>query len=215
MEINEEIEEERMFIVDQPNGNHFEFRMFIDEDKIHFWLKEDKIFTPFTYEQSFTFDEFVQRHKIFSACDDLKEILCNLKKIYKRNKLILETKEKIKKKEEEDEEDEEEEKEEKDEKNEKEDVVIELLECTGPSERYLKFKVDNISEYKQETDNFILKKKMTENKDKDLKRLYDIQKYQINALKNIKKIFSKEGVSKENPLYKEFMEQIQKFGIII
>ena len=49
---------------------------------------------------------------------------------------------------------------------------------------------------------------MTENKDQDLKRLYDIQKYQIDALKNIKKILSTK-VSKEAPLYKAIMEQIK------
>jgi hypothetical protein len=211
MEIHEEEEEEKMFLEDLENQKHFELKMFIEDDKIHFWLKEDKIFAPYTYEKSFTFQEFVERHKIFSACEDLKEILSHLKKIYKKNKLILEEEQKKAEEKKNEEIDLDEEKLEKIKKEKEDDydkLLICLQNCGAKKYRYLHFKVDNISEYRQKTDDFILQEKMTENKDQDLKRLYDIQKYQIDALKNIKKILSTK-VSKEAPLYKAIMEQIK------
>ena len=77
-------------IKDLDNKNQYILKMFLEEDKIHFWLKEDKIHAPFTFEESLTYDQFVQLHQIFKACDDLKDIIGHLNKLYdqKRIKLI-------------------------------------------------------------------------------------------------------------------------------
>ena len=41
-----EIQEKKMYLIDGYDQIHFEFRMILEKDKIHFWLKEDKIYTP-------------------------------------------------------------------------------------------------------------------------------------------------------------------------
>ena len=84
-----EIQEKKMYLIDGYDQIHFEFRMILEKDKIHFWLKEDKIYTPFTFEQSFTYDQFVENHQIFKACDDLKEIHKHLINLYNKNRVGL------------------------------------------------------------------------------------------------------------------------------
>ena len=84
-----EIQEKKMYLIDGYDQIHFEFRMILEKDKIHFWLREDKIYTPFTFEQSFTYDQFVENHQIFKACDDLKEIHKHLINLYNKNRVGL------------------------------------------------------------------------------------------------------------------------------
>ena len=84
-----EIQEKKMYLIDECDEIHFEFKMILEEDKIHFWLKEDKVYTPFTFEKSFTYDQFVEHHQIFKACDDLKEIYEHLINLYNKKRVKL------------------------------------------------------------------------------------------------------------------------------
>ena len=84
-----EIDVREMHLIDLDDDIQYILKMFLEEDKIHFWLKEDKIYTPFTFEQSFTYDQFVENHQIFKACDDLKEIHKHLINLYNKNRVGL------------------------------------------------------------------------------------------------------------------------------
>ena len=84
-----ESQEREMHLIDMDDGIQYMLKMFLEEDKIHFWLKEDKIYVPFTFEESFTYEQFVELHKIFKACDDLKEIYEHLNKLYDQQRIKL------------------------------------------------------------------------------------------------------------------------------
>ena len=84
-----EIQEKEMHLIDLDDDIQYMLKMFLEEDKIHFWLKEDKIYTPFTFEESFTFEQFIKKHKIFKACDNLKEIYGHLNKLYDQQRIKL------------------------------------------------------------------------------------------------------------------------------
>ena len=81
--------QEKMYLIESNQGVHFEFKIFLEEDKIRFWIKEDKIFAPYTFEESFTYDQFVEHHKIFKACDNLNEIYEHFIQLYKSKKIAL------------------------------------------------------------------------------------------------------------------------------
>ena len=84
-----DIQEKKMYLIDDYDKIHFEFKMILEEDKIHFWIKEDKIFAPYTFEESFTYDQFVEHHRIFKACENLKEIYEHFIQLYKKEKITL------------------------------------------------------------------------------------------------------------------------------
>ena len=78
---------------------------------------------------------------------------------------------------------------------------IKLSNCGSPEERGLNFEIYNISE-EITTKDFTLKLLMTENKDEALDDLYNIQKKQLDLLKNIKLLINDGDLSKEHPFYK-------------
>ena len=77
---------------------------------------------------------------------------------------------------------------------------ISLSNLGALNERYLSFNLMDISEEVQ-TNDFVLSLKMTENKDKALADLYNIQSDHIELFKNIKLLIDK-NLSKEHPLLK-------------
>ena len=167
-------EKEKIMYLEDDEGTKFVFTMKIENNSIHFCLKENKVYVPFTFENSFTKDDFIERHKIFTACADLEEIYEHLKNLYGKNKIIL-------------------------------------YNMGGEDHRDLIFKVDVISEENVETTEFELDLKMTEEKDRDLLELYNIQKQQIAKLKKIKGIITdKNGVPKEFPIYKKIYDIIEE-----
>ena len=168
-----DIQEKKMYLIDDCDEIHFEFRMILEEDKIHFWLKEDKVFTPFTFEKFFTYEQFVEHHKIFKACDNLKEIHKHLINLYNAKR-------------------------------------IKLMAVGASNERMIVFNVAFISNQEEKTQDFTLELNMTENKDDDLLRLYNIQKDQIAALRKVLKLLQDEQMSKELPFYKAIKDEIQK-----
>ena len=135
-------EKEKKMYLEDDDGTQFIFRMILENDSIHFTLKENKVYVPFTFENSFTFADFIEHHKIFKACNDLEEVYGHLNNLYDKNK-------------------------------------ISLYNMGGEDHRYLVFKVDFISEENVDTNDFELNLKMTEEKDRDLLELYNIQKQQI------------------------------------
>ena len=78
------------------------------------------------------------------------------------------------------------------------------------NERMLVFNVAFISNQEEKTQDFTLELNMTENKDDDLLRLYNIQKDQIAALRKVLKLLNDEQMSKELPFYKAIKDEIQK-----
>ena len=65
---------EKEMTLSNSEGKEYIFKLRLDEDSIHFYLKEKNVYAPFSYENSFTFNDFCEKHKAFKACDDLGEI---------------------------------------------------------------------------------------------------------------------------------------------
>ena len=82
-------DEQEEMILTNTDGTEYIFRLRLDENSIHFYLKENNVYAPFTFEKSFTFDDFCKIHKAFKACDDLNEIYEHLKRLYRNKKLII------------------------------------------------------------------------------------------------------------------------------
>ena len=80
--------EEEMFLKDD-NGKDYIFKLQLEEDSIHFYLKENKVYAPFTFESFYTLDQIIKLHKAFKACDDLEEVYKHLLNLYKRDKMAL------------------------------------------------------------------------------------------------------------------------------
>ena len=82
--------EEKMILIDSDNDNtEYLFKMEIENSNLHFWLKENKVYAPFTFEQNFTMSEIIEKHKCFKSCDNLEEVYKHLKDLYKRNRVNL------------------------------------------------------------------------------------------------------------------------------
>ena len=95
------------------------------------------------------------------------------------------------------------------------DNKIILDNISQADERYLYFNIFDISE-ENRTKEFILKQKMTEEKDKALEDLYNIQKKQIELFKKIKSLVGKN--KKENKFGESILDILKekcKFEIII
>ena len=162
-------EEEIMKLTSSEATYLFKFEK--EGDKVHFAVKESEVYAPFTFEESFTLKEFIERHKGFKACDNVDEVIRHLKSLYKKKK-----------------------------------IKIEKL---GPSsDRYLFIWAWDISK-EFESALFDLKQKMTDDKDKALLDLYNIQKEQMKLLKEIQSI-AKNNLTKENPLNKEIEELLKE-----
>ena len=124
----------------------------IEDDKIHFTIKENNEFAPFTYEESFNHEDFIEHHKIFKACKDIEKILPHLFTLFENKKISINK--------------------------------------LGPEEqREFYFKVMNISG-EEETEAFVLQRKMVDKKNEALIELYQEQKRQLKKIKEIEKLIS-------------------------
>ena len=162
-----EQEDEKMIILAKNEEVEYYFNFFKEGNGIHFTLKESKVYSPFTFEGTFTLDEIIERHKGFKACDDINEAIGHLKVLFANNKITIEN-------------------------------------SDYKEERYLYLKAWDISE-EFDSERFALKRKMTDNKDKALLDLYNIQKEQIKLLKKMQKY-----LTEEHPLNKEISENLLK-----
>ena len=96
----------------------------------------------------------------------------------------------------------------------KENCII-LDNIGGNDQRYMHFKIFDISE-EIKTKDFILNQKMTEEKDKALEDLYNIQKKQIGLFKKIKSLVGKN--KKESKFGESILKDLEKkcqFKILI
>ena len=136
-------------------------------DHIHFMLRESNLFPPFTFENDYTMEEFIEQHKAFKSCDNLDEVLKHLYNLYDQKK-------------------------------------VDLMSLGSKEEKHLTFTIWDIS---SETDTKLFKAvlKMTEKKDEDLAKLYEIQNEQIQRLIEVKK-YTESNIAKENPLSKEILD---------
>ena len=165
--------EEEMFLKDD-NRKEYIFKLQLEGNSIHFYLKENKVYAPFTFESFYTLKQIIALHKAFRACDNLEEVYKHLLNLYKKEKMAL-------------------------------------MDVISSEKLLINCRFDFISSEDTENIDFIVEKKMTEEKDRDLLELYNIQKKQLDKFKKIKKILEK-GLKKEHPLYKEInkiMEQCQ------
>ena len=163
--------EEEMILKDD-NGKEYIFKIELEENSIHFYIKENKVYAPFTFESFYTLEQIISLHKAFKACDNLEEVYKHLRNLYKKNKFSL-------------------------------------LDISSSDKRFINCRFDYISIEDTENLDFIVEKKMTEEKDRDLLELYKIQKEQLDKFKKIKKMIEK-GLTKEHPLYKEIYKIIEQ-----
>ena len=166
MEIKETTSNSKMLLKDSEDIEYvLEFQ--IEDNKIHFKIIENNVYAPFTFEESFSLEDFIERHAAFKACDNLEEVLYHLSNLYKNKKITLNN--------------------------------------LGPKEeRYLSFTVYDIS-IESNTQDFVLKLKMTSDKDKALADLYKIQKDQLELFRKIQELAQK-NLPKEHPLKKSISD---------
>ena len=77
-----------MFLT-EDDGVEYKLDFKIDGDSIHFTIRENKVYSPFTFEAKFTMKDFVNSHCAFKSCDNLEEIITHLNQLYKDNKIKL------------------------------------------------------------------------------------------------------------------------------
>ena len=80
---------EKEMTLSNSEGKEYIFKLRLDEDSIHFYLKEKNVYAPFSYENSFTFNDFCEKHKAFKACDDLGEIFKHLETLHEKNRIEI------------------------------------------------------------------------------------------------------------------------------
>ena len=79
---------EEMTLVD-ADGIEYHLEIYRNDDKIHFKIRENKVYPPFTFENDFTMNDFIEHHKAFRSCVDLDEVLQHFKNLYNNGKLNL------------------------------------------------------------------------------------------------------------------------------
>ena len=162
--------------LEDGDGIEYHLEMYRNGDKIHFKIRENKVYPPFTFENDFSMEDFIEHHKAFKSCVDLDEVLYHLKNLYNNGKLSL-------------------------------------FNLGQNDQRSLIASIWDISEEKETTD-FILNRQMTEKKDIALSDLYNIQKKQVQILKEIRKMI-KEGLNDQNPLKKAITEILNECKTVI
>ena len=78
-----------MKLEDKEYDIEYTIRLIIENDKIHFILKETKVFVPFTFEGYFSLDDFIKRHIGFKSCNNLDDVLKHLYTLYNKNKISI------------------------------------------------------------------------------------------------------------------------------
>ena len=87
---NMQLEEKKiMKLVDLEYDIEYNLQLIKENDKIHFILKETKVFVPFTFEGYFSLDDFIKRHIGFKSCDNLDDVLKHLFHLYNNNKISI------------------------------------------------------------------------------------------------------------------------------
>ena len=61
----------------------------IEGEHIHFKIIENKVYAPFTFEGSFTLEDFIERSSAFKSCDNLEDIIYHINNLYSQNKITL------------------------------------------------------------------------------------------------------------------------------
>ena len=75
--------------LEDGDGVEYHLEMHKNDDKIHFKIRENKVYPPFTFENDFSLEDFINHHKAFKSCVDLDEALYHLKKLYNNDKISL------------------------------------------------------------------------------------------------------------------------------
>ena len=83
------IENSKMKLIDNYNNIEYLFLFKKEDDHIHFILKENNVYAPFTYEGSFTMEDFIRNHIAFKSCDDLDELVYHLNNLYINKKIKI------------------------------------------------------------------------------------------------------------------------------
>ena len=167
------MEDEEIMILKDDHQREFTFNIELGGNALHFTIKENKIYAPFTYEASFTSEDMINHHKIFKSCDnDLEEIQERFRELYKGKRLML-------------------------------------IAYGHDSEIAINCRLDYLSKMNDQAKDFVLNRKMTEEKDRDLLELYRRQKEYNKKLDKIGDLIEK-LVLKEDPLYKEINAILKK-----
>ena len=167
--------EEEMKLED-GDGIEYHLEMSRNDDKIHIKIRENKVYPPFTFENDFSMEDFIEHHKAFKSSVDLDEVLQHLKNLYNNGKLAL-------------------------------------FNLGQDDQRSLIATIWDISEEK-ETQDFILNRQMTKKKDIALSDLYNIQKKQVEILKQINKMIN-QSLNDQNPLKKAISDILQTCKTVI
>ncbi len=83
------MQEKEMILKDLRDNTEYKFEMFKEGDHIHFTIKENNLYAPFTYECDYTLEDLIKLHKAFKSCDNLDEALKHLYNLYDNSKAEL------------------------------------------------------------------------------------------------------------------------------
>ena len=75
--------------LEDGDGIEYKLEIYKNGEKIHFKIRENKVYPPFTFENDFTMEDFIEHHKAFKSCVDLDEVLQHFKNLYHNGKLSL------------------------------------------------------------------------------------------------------------------------------
>ena len=66
--------EEEMKLED-GDGVEYHLEMYKNDDKIHFKIRENKVYPPFTFENDFSLEDFINHHKAFKSWTWMKSYI--------------------------------------------------------------------------------------------------------------------------------------------
>jgi hypothetical protein len=84
-----EITKKKMILEDSYDKVRYNVEFTKEGDHIHFMIRESDLFPPFTFENDYTMQEFIEQHKAFKSCDNLDEVLQHLYNLYDQKKVDL------------------------------------------------------------------------------------------------------------------------------
>ena len=162
--------DDNMKLIEKYKKVEYLFQFKKENEYIHFILKENNVYAPFTFEGRFTMEDFIAKHIAFKSCDNLDELISHLYSLYNNKK-------------------------------------IKIFKAGIEDKLQLFLTAWNIS-LENDSEPFELIRIMTEDKDRALFDLYNIQKDQLKLIEKIKVLLD-DNLSEENPLYKEIYKILQ------
>ena len=87
--MEEENEQKKVMLLKDSEDVEYILDFKEENNKIHFKIVENKLYAPFTFEGSFTMEDFIKRSSAFKSCNDLKTVIHHLNNLFNQKKIAL------------------------------------------------------------------------------------------------------------------------------